>query len=117
MPIAIERADGGVSIMVLIGDADADTEIAKFKEGWPGAYVSHREIALEDIPKDRSQRAGWTLGKNGIEVDPSKVPPPPVDIKKRLQALESAVIGKTPVTKADIDAQVEVVAPGDIIRK
>ena len=75
MPIAIQRADGGISIMRLIGDADAQAEIDKWKSVHPGEYVAHVEIDAADIPADKSERAGWVIKDGKIEVDPIKADP------------------------------------------
>lgn len=52
---AIERTDGGVSIMDLVrGDVEAALE--QWKVTSPGMYVSHREIDPTTIPADRTFR-------------------------------------------------------------
>jgi hypothetical protein len=68
MPIAIARADGGVSIMHLAPGADVAAEIAKWQGAHPGQYVSHEALADADIPKDRSKRADWSLSGKAIRV-------------------------------------------------
>lgn len=71
MPIVIKRADGGVSIMVLIEGQDIEAEVAKWQESAPGEYVSHREMPDDAIPTDRTFRAAWKdkTKKAVIDVD------------------------------------------------
>lgn len=52
---AIERTDGGVSIMDLIA-GDVWAAIEQWKITAPGMYLSHREIKSENIPSDRTFR-------------------------------------------------------------
>jgi hypothetical protein len=59
MAIVIKRIDGGVSVLSLIGDADEETEVEKWKKSSPGEYVSHREMSDSVIPVDRTFRASW----------------------------------------------------------
>lgn len=59
MAILIQRTDGGVSIMRLIGDADAKTCIAQWQAVHPGLYAGHREVPDKAIPTDRSERNKW----------------------------------------------------------
>jgi hypothetical protein len=69
MKLAIQRADGGVSIMTVIDPAQADEALAKWRAVHPGAYVAHREIAEPDIPADRTFRNAWGAD---LAVDMSK---------------------------------------------
>src|SRR5688572_2836974 len=59
MIIAIERTDGGVSIMHTAAGTDTEQEVAKWKEIWPGKYKSHGEI--DAVPADRDSRGRWRL--------------------------------------------------------
>lgn len=75
MPIAIKRADGGVSIMRLTdSDSSLKYNIGQWKLTFPGQYVSHRKISEADIPTDRTFRGAWTddLPTPTIDVDMDK---------------------------------------------
>lgn len=71
MKIVISRADGGVSVMTLIGDASPAVAIAKWQAAHPGEYVGHREMADSAVPADRSQREAWrdTTPEPVIDID------------------------------------------------
>lgn len=62
MPIVIERADGGVSILWPVsGESkkNAEAEVEKWKGCHPGQYLRHRSVEPKDIPADRSKRSLW----------------------------------------------------------
>lgn len=64
--IAIERADGAVSIMrLLLDSADIPTEVAKWAAGSNLVVASFREISEGDIPADRTFRNAWCCGADG----------------------------------------------------
>lgn len=65
--ILIERADGGVSVMRLVGGADVNAAIKKWKDVHPGEYVSHSES--DAVPGDRTFRAAWTMRGKKVGVD------------------------------------------------
>jgi len=67
--ILINRFDGGVSLMRLIGEAKADEEIGKWSKRNPGMYRSHIEIKDESVPTDRTFRDAWVLSGAGVIVD------------------------------------------------
>lgn len=72
MIVAIQRADGGVSIMHLAASATAAAEIEKWKGVHPGEYVSHAEVAPEALPTDRTFRNAWALNGGKVEHDLTK---------------------------------------------
>lgn len=73
MPIAIERADGGVSILRLLSaEVDPDAEVAKWEAaaepGWlPIARWAN--VPEDSIPADRQHRAAWKLSGKAVEPD------------------------------------------------
>lgn len=67
--IVITRTDGGVSIMQLVGDADAQMEVDKWKECHVGEYVSHREAPDGELPVDRTKRDAWIDQGGKIEIN------------------------------------------------
>jgi hypothetical protein len=75
MKPVIKRADGGVSIVTLVGDADLDEVLAKWQSAHPGEYVSHREMEDSAIPTDRTYREAWTdtTPEPIIDIDADKV--------------------------------------------
>lgn len=75
MKIVIKTSDGGVAIMTLIGNADANECIEKWKAVNPGKYVSHREMTDGAIPTDRTFRDAWcdVTPEAVIDIDPAKV--------------------------------------------
>jgi hypothetical protein len=76
MTIVIKKASGGVSVMRIIGSADAEACIEKWKTANPGQYVTHAEIAEQDLPQDRATRAKWALVDGAVVVDESLAPVP-----------------------------------------
>lgn len=58
MRIAIERADGGVSIMEVIDETKLEDCLQKWSFHH-GAVVSYRVIGLDDHPQDRTFRNAW----------------------------------------------------------
>lgn len=75
MLIAIERADGGVSLMNIIG-GDAQAEVDKWKALHANEYVKHFEVSPDDLPAERAGRSGWTVQGGKIVVDTAKVTKP-----------------------------------------
>lgn len=70
MLIAIERSDGGVSIMRLVGeDRDSGREVERWAALHKGEYVSHREIAEGDVPEDRVFRGAWSFADGKMATD------------------------------------------------
>lgn len=65
--ILIERTDGGVSVMRIVGKADVSEAIRKWKDCHPGEYVSHSEG--DAVPADRTFRAAWTMRGKKVGVD------------------------------------------------
>jgi hypothetical protein len=94
--IAIKRQDGGVSIMNLPPEADADKEIAKWKESNPG-YVSHSVI--DAVPQDRQSRENWSL-VDGVISKPST----PSVKKTEAQRLVDTIIADAEALAALADA-------------
>jgi len=74
MRIAIERADGGVSIMHIPEGADPAAEVEKWQTTMlPGeAAVGWHEISDNDIPTDRTFRSAWKISDKAIAVDMDK---------------------------------------------
>lgn len=70
MKIAIEREDGGVSVMELVEGAELDVEIAKWEEGTGLRAVSHRDAG--ELPTDRTFRNAWKITDKAIAVDMDK---------------------------------------------
>ena len=59
--IAINRSDGGVSIMKILDDLlSIKSEIDKWEQSMNGiTSVSYQEITEADIPTDRANRDAW----------------------------------------------------------
>jgi hypothetical protein len=70
--LAIARPDGGVSIMRLIGEADAEAELAKWRSVNPAGHVGYHVIAEADIPQDRTYRNAWMSDGGAIRHDMAK---------------------------------------------
>src|SRR5262249_3313396 len=71
--ILIERSDGGVSVMELIGEAAPEEEIAKWEESSPGMFVAWNEIDSAELPASREFRDAWVPdGDGGVMVDMTK---------------------------------------------
>lgn len=68
MKIVISKTDGSISIMSLIGDADATECIDKWREIHGGEYVSHKVVADDAIPTDRELRDSWVLVGDAVVV-------------------------------------------------
>jgi hypothetical protein len=66
--IAIERPDGGVSIMRILEETEGGVqrELDKWADLNPGGYLGHREITEHEIPKDRTFRNAW---RHDLSVD------------------------------------------------
>lgn len=65
--IFINRVDGGVSVMHLVGDADVNIALERWKDVHPGEYVSHS--AGDTVPADRTFRDGWILNAGAVTHD------------------------------------------------
>jgi hypothetical protein len=87
MTIVIQKAGGGVAVMRLVNDGDAETCIAQWQAVNPGQYVSHAELPEEELPQDRSTRALWSLVNGAVVVDPA-LASVPVEVSRR-QAKEA----------------------------
>lgn len=72
MLVAIQRADGGLSIMNVAPRADVNAEIDKWKTAHPNEYVSHAAVTDTAIPADRAYRNAWRLNAGNIEHDMTK---------------------------------------------
>lgn len=59
MKIAINRTDGGVSIMTVLDDTKLNECLAKWNITNSGKYVSHHIIVDADLPPDRINRNAW----------------------------------------------------------
>lgn len=103
MPLVIERASGGIAIMRLIGDADAATCIARWKDANPGEYVTHAQIAEAALPTDRSTRATWSLVDGAVVIDQSLTPVPQV-VTRRQARSALLLAGKLNLVQPAIDA-------------
>ena len=73
MKIVIKTTDG-IAIMNLVGGADFDDALLKWKLVNPGKYISHRDMPDEVIPADRTFRNAWadTTPELTIDVDMAK---------------------------------------------
>jgi len=75
MPIVIERADGGVSVLRLIGGADPAAEVAKWVQSAVPEWlpvVTWAETSEESLPPDRQYRAAWKFSGEAVEPDASQ---------------------------------------------
>lgn len=77
MLVAIERKDGGVSILQTTNEANSvEEEVNKWCALHGDQYVSHRIITEKDLPSDkeaRNSRDAWTVQGSKIVVDSSKI--------------------------------------------
>ncbi len=73
MIYALRRADGGVSILRLIGEADLSAELAKWEAVADPAWLPVQAAPIDesDIPADRTFRDAWTHD-GSINVDMPK---------------------------------------------
>jgi len=69
--IVITRTDGGVSLMTLGENADANEEIKKWQAAHPDMYVKHIEYDGE-MPDAREYRDALTMDKGGLTFDMTK---------------------------------------------
>lgn len=104
--IVIQKTGGGVSVMRLIGDANAAECIEQWKTVHPGEYVSHAEVAEADLPKDRGTRTSWRLVNGKVVAGP---PPTPADRSMAARLAWGASMGLTP---AQVNAMFQPDAPG-----
>jgi hypothetical protein len=65
MRILIARSDGGVSIMEMIDVDDAAAEITKWEAASGLQAVEWHEVAVADLPQDRTFRDAWVHNGNG----------------------------------------------------
>lgn len=72
MILAINRVDGGVSIMYMIKEDKVLKSLQSWKEIHVGEYVSHIEISENVIPTDRTFRNAWKLNNMNIDHDLTK---------------------------------------------
>lgn len=72
MILAINRVDGGVSIMYMIKEDKVWKSLQSWKEIHVGEYVSHIEISENVIPTDRTFRNAWKLNNTYIDHDLTK---------------------------------------------
>lgn len=92
MTLVIKKASGGVSVMRLIGDADAATCVEQWKAVNPGEYVTHAEIAEESLPQDRSQRDLWDLVGGAVVINSALTPVPQIVTRRQAkQALRKTL--------------------------
>lgn len=63
---ALERPDGSVAIMRLVGDADIRREIALWCQHPGNVVVATHEIDEATLPSDTTFRNAWRFGENGI---------------------------------------------------
>lgn len=70
----LERSDGGVSIMRLVGDTTPEKEVAKWPKEEQDIIVGIHPATEDDIPKDRTFRNAWSRKNPNkpIEVDMEK---------------------------------------------
>ena len=68
------KTTGGIHILTLVGDADLNDVLQKWKNFNVGKYVSHREMPDDVIPTDRTFRDAWadTTPELAIDVDMAK---------------------------------------------
>lgn len=57
--LLIKRADGGVSIMILVDGADKDKDVAKWEKQTGHTAVSTRAIEDTDLPSSKVFRNAW----------------------------------------------------------
>ncbi|MEW5725897.1 MAG: hypothetical protein AB1896_22500, partial [Thermodesulfobacteriota bacterium] len=69
--IAINREDGGVSIMVC-PEAIVGEEIKKWEISYGSKAVESRPIALDKLPGDRVFREAWSLDGDRVVVNMEK---------------------------------------------
>jgi hypothetical protein len=69
MHLAIVRADGGVSVMWLPDDADAEREVSRWQETHPSLAVSYAVIDPLTLPASRRWRQAWRLADGVVGVD------------------------------------------------
>jgi len=66
---AIERTDGGVSIMETVNEATPDECIGKWTDEDRAAIVSITPIDVADIPADRTFRDAWKVNGKAVDHD------------------------------------------------
>lgn len=72
--VAIQRSDGGVSIMHVAAGANPEIEVARWRIACAHlyGYVGHHFITLADAPADREYRNAWTSDGRKITHDMAK---------------------------------------------
>ena len=74
--IAIERDDGGVSLLNLpddVPDEVVEREVAKWQETFPAKATGWHRVDSADLPKDRADRDAWKFGADKkIRVDAAR---------------------------------------------
>jgi hypothetical protein len=112
MPIVIKLSTGGVAVMRLIGDADANEAIEKWKSVNQGLYVSHREMPDDAIPIDRTFRDAWddiTL-EPVIDIDMDKARSIHLDRIRKLRNAELARLDIEAIKAQDIGDEAGLIA-------
>lgn len=117
MPIAIARADGGVSIMVILVETTPEAELAKLQAHEEGVFLSCAEV--DEIPSDKCFRDAWKLEGKAIVHDIAKCQ----DITKdRLRAERAPLLAALDVSYmraseiGDEKAKAEIVAEKQRLR-
>ena len=101
-PYAIQRADGGVTILHVLAGVDPADEVKKWEGTADPAWlpiVDWAAIKREDIPQDRSHREAWTVNKGKIATDAVKAAviearPRVKTLEERLQDLERGRVSR-----------------------
>lgn len=101
-PYAIQRADGGMTILQVLAGVDPAEEVAK----WEGTadpswlpIVEWRAIKREEIPQSRGHRNAWKIENGKIAIDPARAAqidatPKIKTIEERLADLERARVSR-----------------------
>lgn len=93
MFVAIERADGGVSVMDLVPGADPQAEVEKWAETADPAWLpvsGYREVRAEDVPQDRTFRRAWKVDGKSVAVDIEKARALAHDMRRAARAKDFA---------------------------
>jgi len=102
MKIAINRTDGGASLMTPIfpdlpmtDDERAefiDTIVEQWKAAQPGQYISHHEIDESELPSSRTDRSRWGVVDGRLVAD--ALPP----TREHLKAARAEAVARITVT-------------------
>jgi hypothetical protein len=120
MRILIARSDGGVSVMQLVESADAAAEIDKWEGASGEKAVEWHEVAVDELPRDRTFRDAWVHTGNGrCEVDMDRARSIHMDRIRRARDAELAKLD-VPYMKAqergDQDAMIQIAAQKQALR-